>query len=147
MSMDLAEADEKDEKDADAVEEFAALMENDIFPILQKEMEREKYSEVVYKFGRLENELHMRKMDENLEEEIEKLEKVRDEVDASYLRMERTKEAVAHEGQYVQEISDNFMGMAEAILRVPAVAASPLSEPLFRACQRVRENRDAREHE
>ncbi len=45
--------------DVDAVEECAALMKNDVFPILQKEMEREKYNEVVHKCDMLENELHM----------------------------------------------------------------------------------------
>ena len=110
-------------------------------------MEREKYNEVVYKFDMLENELHMHKKEENLEEGIDKLEKVREEVEASYLKMERTKEAVERKAQCVQESSDDLMGIAEAILRVPSIAASPLSEPVFRACQRMRENRDAREHE
>ena len=136
MSMDWAEPDEKDanavaaltKKDRkDAVEDFALVMKNVVYPLLQKEAP-EKYQEVVYKFDMLENELHMRKKEENLEEGIDKLEKVREEVEATYLKIERTKDAVERAAQVVQENRDDVVAV-------------------FRACQRMRVNRDAREHE
>ena len=92
-----------------AVTEFVDIMKSDVLPILEKSMVREKYDEVVSKFDMLENELHMRKKEENLEEVIDKLEKAREDVEEEVEKIERMKEAMEHIAQGVREIQDDFM--------------------------------------
>ena len=92
-----------------AVTEFKEIMVSDVLPILRSsarrgEMERDKYSEVVYKFDMLENELHMLKQEENLEEGIDRLEKVMEELEATY---RKSAEDMERRAQSLEEMEHN----------------------------------------
>jgi hypothetical protein len=92
-----------------ALTAFKKILVSNVLPALissarRGEIEREQYNEVISKFDKLENEFHMLKQEENLEEGIEmqekleegirKLEKVREEAEASLLKAEMAMLAV-----------------------------------------------------
>jgi uncharacterized protein YaaN involved in tellurite resistance len=114
-----------------AVTEFKEIMMSDVLPILEKSMVREKFLFVVSKFDNLENELHMRKQEENLEEGIDRLEKVMEEAEATYRKIERTKEDMERRAQSVEEMSDNMRKMHENL------------EEEIRKLEKVREEAEA----
>ena len=95
-----------------AVTEFKEIMMSDVLPILEKSMVREKFLFVVSKFDNLENELHMLKQEENLEEGIDRLEKVMEELEATY---RKSAEDMERRAQSLEEMEHNVGKMHEKL--------------------------------